>query len=59
MPLYEYKCPNGHLTEAIVKIDGSNAPQHCEHSVDGEACKGALTKILSVNARSFPGADKW
>lgn len=70
MPLYVYRCPAGHETEALVKHDGSNAPTTCTHRImvhvpaHGEdfllECGGApLERVIALNAKSFPGADSW
>lgn len=63
MPLYVYRCPDGHTTEQIVKLDGSDAPMHCRACVDPEAincrCEKPLTKVLAAPASVFPGADSW
>lgn len=63
MPLYVYRCPDGHTTEQIVKIDGSDGPTHCPACVDPESvncrCEKPLTKILAPVASVFPGADSW
>lgn len=70
MPLYTYVCPRGHETEALVKLDESNAPVYCKHThgemlvpADNHSvhypCNKELTKKMSVNAKCFPGADSW
>lgn len=63
MPLYVYRCPDGHITEQIVKIDGSDGPTVCPACVNIDLldcrCQKPLTKILAPVASSFPGADSW
>lgn len=69
MPIYEYQCEDGHRNEALVKMDGSNAPTNCAELLwvsrsDNEfktpvSCNKPLTRLLSVGASSFPGADSW
>ncbi|HVV59847.1 MAG TPA: FmdB family zinc ribbon protein [Gaiellaceae bacterium] len=50
MPLYEYKCPNGHLTEVIHGMNDPN-PEHCE--VCGE---GPLVRVLHPVAVHYKGS---
>ena len=63
MPLYVYRCDDGHVTEQIVRLDGSDAPAHCRACIDHESincrCEKPLTKILAPVASTFPGADSW
>lgn len=59
MPLYTYVCKRGHETEALVKLDESNAPHSCPYITNNEPCSYPLTKQMSVTAKSFPGADSW
>lgn len=82
MPLYTYRCPAGHETEALVKHDGSDAPTKCPfdraaahkkgiderkgglavpyHFFDAAPlCEKPLERVMSLNAKSFPGADSW
>lgn len=63
MPLYVYRCPDGHITEQIVRIDGSDAPTACPACVNPDAleceCAKPLTKLLAPVADTFPGADSW
>ena len=37
MPLYVYRCDDGHVTEQIVRLDGSDAPTHCRACIDHES----------------------
>ena len=30
MPIYEYKCPNGHLTEKLESINSDNKTTECK-----------------------------
>lgn len=50
MPLYEYKCPNGHLTEVIHGMNDPS-PEHCE--VCGE---GPLVRVLHPVAVHYKGS---
>lgn len=69
MPLFDYKCPDGHTTEAMVKMDLSNEPRACQQLVrvptpqDGVGewliCGKLLERQLSAPAGSFPGAASW
>ena len=63
MPLYAYRCINGHVFEQTGKIDGSDEPTKCPVCIDPESvncrCEAAVTKILVPTASIFPGADSW
>lgn len=37
MPLHTYRCTRGHQFDALVKLDGSNAPKTCRGGVITEA----------------------
>jgi len=50
MPIYEYRCPNGHVFELFQKI-GDAAPAKCE--VCGE---GPLERVLYPVAVHFKGS---
>ncbi|HYX89036.1 MAG TPA: zinc ribbon domain-containing protein [Gaiellaceae bacterium] len=50
MPIYEYRCPNGHLFEVFQRID-EPAPDRCE--VCGEA---PLERVLYPVAVHFKGS---
>jgi putative FmdB family regulatory protein len=50
MPIYEYRCPNGHVFELFQKI-GDPAPEKCE--VCGE---GPLERVLYPVAVHFKGS---
>jgi hypothetical protein len=70
MPLFDYRCPKGHVTEAMVKLDRSNEPVHCQHFVKQDTdttdlqgefgfCGELLVRQLAAPAGSFPGASSW
>lgn len=65
MPLYTYRCARGHQFDALVKLDGSNAPKTCEVVTDAtprevlNICDQPVEKVIAVNAKLFPGADSW
>lgn len=69
MPIYTYRCAAGHEFEAIVKMDGSDAPLCCPVLVEMpdrlkepdeyRECSQHVQKVVSLNAKSFPGADSW
>lgn len=63
MPLYTYRCPDGHTFDQHGKLDGSDAPTDCRVCVDPESvncrCGKSVSKIVSAPARIFPGADSW
>ena len=50
MPIYEYRCPNGHLFELLQRI-GDAAPEKCE--VCGE---GPVERVLYPVAVHFKGS---
>jgi putative FmdB family regulatory protein len=50
MPLYEYKCPNGHLTEVIHGMNDPS-PERCE--ICGE---GPLVRVLHPVAVHYKGS---
>src|SRR3954447_13677747 len=50
MPIYEYKCPNGHLFEVIHGMT-EPSPEHCE--VCGE---GPLQRVLHPVAVHYKGS---
>lgn len=67
MPLYSYRCDAGHTFDQLVKMNGSDAPVTCP-CIDEEVsqrlhvetvCGERVEKQLSLNAKSFPGADSW
>lgn len=50
MPLYEYKCPNGHLTEVIHGMNDPS-PERCE------VCdEGPLVRVLHPVAVHYKGS---
>jgi hypothetical protein len=63
VPLYTYRCTDGHTFDAQVRLDGSDAPTACRECVDPESincrCEKPLEKIIAAPARHFPGADSW
>jgi hypothetical protein len=63
MPLYTYRCPDGHTFDWQTKLDMSDAPTECRECVDPESvncrCGKPVSKVLSAPARVFPGADSW
>lgn len=50
MPIYEYRCPNGHVFELLQRI-GDSAPEACE--VCGE---GPVERVLYPVAVHFKGS---
>jgi putative FmdB family regulatory protein len=50
MPIYEYRCPNGHVFELLQRI-GDRAPEQCE--VCGE---GPVERVLYPVAVHFKGS---
>jgi len=50
MPIYEYRCPNGHVFELLQRI-GEPAPEQCE--VCGE---GPVERVLYPVAVHFKGS---
>ena len=50
MPIYEYRCPNGHVFELLQRI-GDAAPEQCE--VCGE---GPVERVLYPVAVHFKGS---
>lgn len=49
MPLYEYRCPEGHVTELVRKMDDRNQPAECR------VCNGPAERIVSINYVSPDG----
>jgi putative FmdB family regulatory protein len=50
MPIYEYRCPNGHVFELFQRI-GDPAPEQCE-----ECGEGPLERVLYPVAVHFKGS---
>jgi putative FmdB family regulatory protein len=50
MPIYEYRCPNGHVFELIQRI-GDPAPEGCE-----ECGEGPVERVLYPVAVHFKGS---
>ena len=60
MPLYSYRCENGHLFDMQVKLDLSNAPKICEFPLaEGVPCERDVERTITMPSRAFPGADSW
>jgi predicted nucleic acid-binding Zn ribbon protein len=63
MPLYAYRCADGHYFERHGKIDGSDFPSRCPECVDPESincrCEARVEKVITAPASVFPGADGW
>jgi len=63
MPLYTYRCEEGHTFDQQTRLDGSDAPTACRECVDPESincrCGKPVQKVISAPARVFPGADSW
>jgi putative FmdB family regulatory protein len=63
MPIYAYRCADGHTFDQLTKIDLSDAPTRCRVCVDPESlncrCEAAVTRVPATPARVFPGADSW
>ena len=63
MPLYTYRCLDGHVFDQQTKLDGSDAPTACRECIDPESmncrCGKPVGRILSAPSRHFPGADSW
>ena len=53
MPLYEFKCENGHEIEKRLKMSDTKENLECPD------CKKLLKLKMSVPASVFPGADSW
>ena len=50
MPIYEYRCPNGHVFELFQRI-GDPAPEQCE-----ECGEGPVERVLYPVAVHFKGS---
>lgn len=68
MPLYVYRCANGHKVEQLCKLDLSDAPKKCMHVInssdddgvyDTVHCGKSLERAMTAPASVFPGADSW
>ena len=67
VPIYAFRCPAGHEFEILGKLDRSDEPKSCS-AIDHElsdrlhvetTCGQPVERLMSVNAKSFPGADSW
>ena len=67
MPIFCYRCPTGHITEALVKSDERDAPKMCVHEFNTTEkvayalvsyCGKPLERVMTAPA-AFPGADSW
>ncbi len=69
MPLYTYRCPDGHEFDRIVPVakrdDLQPCPQRVTLNENGRTPVAYTCEQLSerkgieLNAKSFPGADSW
>jgi hypothetical protein len=65
LPIYEYKCPKGHITEKLVPLEQREGSQFCNYPGCGQLAKfivsAAHLDYLGMGKdSSFPTAsDKW
>lgn len=60
MPIYEYKCEDGHLVTALVKIANRKNPQKCSCGKQAEFIVSCPTIALDGTDPGFPDAyDKF
>lgn len=69
MPLYAFRCADGHEVEQLCKLDLSDAPKRCMLVVDGSDeggafydtvhCGKSLERVMTAPASIFPKADSW
>lgn len=61
MPLYEYECPNGHVTEHLATVTNRAKPHYCNTcGLTAEYKISAPTVKLEGITGAFPGAyDRW
>ena len=53
MPIYNYKCPDGHITEFFARLDDRDKPQKCR-------CGKQAKKMISCPKIRTPiDSDKW
>ena len=62
MPLYDFKCRDGHKIEVLVKFSESG-PVRCPVFYDPQEptrqCNAAMERVFPIPARVFPGAASW
>ena len=60
MPIFEYKCENGHRFEKMTTIAKREEPQICDCGVVGKFVISCPTIALDGTDPGFPSAyDKW
>jgi putative FmdB family regulatory protein len=60
MPIYEYKCPEGHITEELRQMFWREQPTMCECGKEAKFIISAPAVQLDGSDPSFPGAhEKW
>jgi putative FmdB family regulatory protein len=52
VPIYQYQCQNGHITEELSKVRDSFPTIQCRE------CKGIATRILSPTPTTFKQNDR-
>ena len=52
MGIYEYQCPNGHVTEKMVPMSDRQTPVTCDH------CAEMANPIMSATPTSFRQNDR-
>jgi len=53
MPLYQYKCSEGHITDELRGIDKRNDPTTCK--VCGEEAKRIISAPMVIMGETYPG----
>lgn len=54
MGIYEYQCPNGHVTEKMVPLSERPQTVKCEH----EGCDGVGKFVMSATPTTFRAMDR-
>lgn len=54
MPIREYRCDDGHITEHIALRKEEDVDK-----IECKICGKPAEKIMSLSADNFPGADAW
>lgn len=52
MGIYEFLCPNQHITEKMVPMNERDRPVTCDH------CKEMATHVLSATPTTFRAQDR-
>lgn len=59
MPLYVFRCPEGHVVEEQRKVEDRAKPIYCERCLQTKNETVAMMLQPSVTSPTFPGAASW